>query len=145
MTEMNKIKKVMLAVMAALRAFGIEFDTNVSGFSPYQENLDLEHVVKYNMYKDRQNVEYLKGFHGQYWKLLDENKGVQIQFVRYIEPTEEEADDWANFNGYASYIEAQYAIGDMPWREEHLVVEVNFGHLDSFVNAAAPYCWANDN
>lgn len=144
MTDMNKIVKVMLAVMAALRTFGIEFDTNVSGFSPYQENLDLKHVVKYNMYKDR-NVEYLKGFHGQYWKLLDENKGVQIQFVRYIEPTEEEADDWANFNGYASYIEAQYAIGDMPWREEHLVVEVHFGHLDSFVGAAAPYCWSRDN
>lgn len=143
MTEMNKIKQVMLAVMAALRTFGIEFDTNVSGFDTNKET-KKEHVVKYNMFA-KPPLDCLKGYRGKSWQLWDNREGVWVELHKLTPPTEEQELDWGNFYGFSSYIEAQYAIGDMPWHEDHITFEIPFGHLESFVESVAPYCWSQDN
>lgn len=151
---MEKTRKVMANVMAAINTFGIEYDTNFVGCRVERKLSDLLKGGKPVKYLEDASdggkrfqtkwSNFISGPHyrkvrGDCW--ADDGDSVIIQFSRLYEMNEEDWIEYAYSCGCESPFEAQCCYGDPEPSYKRLNIRVPKGAIESFLRSVARYCW----
>lgn len=147
----EKLSEVMGNVMAALNTFGIEYDTNTSGFGVKRKvnELKTEETIEYLGFDGGDNFKtkffkfieepHYSNVRGAYW--ADDGKYVIIQFSRLYEMSAEDWQNYADWCGYDTPEEAQCQFGEPTSSYIRMNMRVAKGNIESFLMRYAQYFW----
>jgi len=149
---MEKLRKVMQNVMAALNTGGVEYSTSIVGFDHKRDKQDLEEKGETIAYKDDEgfaskfdefaNIPQYSKIAGTYW--ADDEDSVLIQFSRFYKITAENWEKYAVEFGCKDADE-EFSYGELRSTSRiYLNVRVNKRELDFFLKEYAHYCWGNE-
>ena len=137
--------------MAALNTFGIEYDTNTSGFGVKRKvnELKKEETIEYLGFDGGDNFKtkffkfieepHYSNVRGAYW--ADDGKYVIIQFSRLYEMSAEDWQNYANCCGCDDPEEAQCQYGEPTSSYIRMNMRVAKGNIESFLMKYAQYFW----